>query len=233
MRYRIVNSGGGAPSVFIYGDITEDGNWWSEDAKKVITPSNFKEQLDIFENTPVLNIFINSKGGDVFAGQAIYSMLKRLSAKKIVYIDGLAASIASVIAMAGDVIKMPVNAMMMIHEPMTIAVGGASDFRKTAEILDAVSETIIAVYKSRPLAEGVDVHKLMAVETWMTANTALQYGFIDEIDEHKIVTAKWGKDAVVNGVQMSLKEYKNYPKEDFSLNMAEAIVSLHRRQVRK
>src|SRR5690606_20024488 len=96
-----------------------------------------------------LNVFINSPGGSVFQGQAIYNILKRQKARVNVYIDGLAASIASVIAMAGDTIFMPKNAMMMVHNPWTFSIGNAQDLRKEADTLDKIRETLIEAYLSK------------------------------------------------------------------------------------
>jgi ATP-dependent Clp protease protease subunit len=126
----------------IYGPISNE-TWWGDET----TPLLFKADLDRLGDITELNLYINSDGGDVFAGQAIYSMLKRHKAKVIVHVDGLAASIASVIAMAGDVVHMPINAMLMIHNPMTHAAGNSAEFRKIADTLDKLAESSIAVYK--------------------------------------------------------------------------------------
>jgi ATP-dependent Clp protease protease subunit len=126
----------------LYGEISNE-TWWGDE----VTPKEFKSDLDNLGEIDTLNIYINSPGGDVFAGQTIYSILKRHKAHKNVYIDGLAASIASVIAMAGNTIFMPKNSMMMIHNPWTIGMGNASEFRKLAEDLDKIRESLIAAYE--------------------------------------------------------------------------------------
>ncbi|HHY08895.1 MAG TPA: Clp protease ClpP, partial [Corynebacteriales bacterium] len=128
----------------LYGEIANE-TWWGDE----ITPKEFKTDLDALGDINTLNIYINSPGGDVFAGQAIHSMLKRHKAHKNVYIDGLAASIASVVVMAGDTIFMPKNAMMMIHNPWTWGIGNAAEFRKLAEDLDKIRESLIAAYEGR------------------------------------------------------------------------------------
>ena len=185
----------------LYGEIA-DSTWWGDE----VTPKDFKKDLDALGDISVLNVYINSPGGDVFAGQAIHSMLKRHKAKVNVYIDGLAASIASVIAMAGDKIIMPKNAMMMIHNPWTWAFGNSNDFRKLADDLDKIRESMIAAYleKAKDLGEE-NLAELLDAETWLTAEDALAYGFIDEIDESKAVAACVDKKY--------LKAYKNIPKE--------------------
>ena len=136
----------------LYGDIASS-TWYGDE----ITPKDFKADLDSLGDIQTLNIYINSSGGDVFAGQAIYSMLKRHSAQKNVYVDGLAASIASLIAMAGDKIIMPANAMMMVHRAWTVAMGNSNDFRKLAEDMDKIDESIITVYESKTGMKQEDI----------------------------------------------------------------------------
>ena len=127
------NTEDGPAELLLYGDISSS-SWWGDE----VTPKEFKKDLDDLGNVDEINVFINSDGGDVFAGQTIYSMLKRHKAKITVYVDGLAASIASVIAMAGDIIKMPKNSMMMIHNPWTWGAGYAADFRKLVDDKDKI-----------------------------------------------------------------------------------------------
>ena len=121
----------GNGELMLYGEISS-ATWYGDE----ITPKQFKDDLDSLGDIENLNIYINSGGGDVFAGQAIYTMLKRHKAFKTVYIDGLAASIASVIAMAGDKIIMPKNAIMMIHNAWTVVAGNKDELRKMADDMD-------------------------------------------------------------------------------------------------
>ena len=194
--------------LMLYGDIS-DTSWWGDE----VTPKQFKEDLDALGDITQLNIYINSGGGDVFAGQAIHSMLKRHSATKTVYIDGLAASIASVIAMAGDKIIMPKNAMMMIHKCWTIALGNADDMRKMADDMDKIDESIIAAYVEKTGMETDDIIELMTDETWMTAQDALDYGFADEIEESKQVAASMKNGMLlINGQEMDLSRFQNVPE---------------------
>lgn len=185
----------------LYGEIASE-SWWGDE----VTPKDFKNDLDKLGDISTLNVYINSPGGDVFAGQAIHSMLKRHKATVNVYIDGLAASIASVIAMAGDKVIMPKNAMMMIHNPWTFAVGNAEDFRKMADDLDKINESIKAAYlgKAKDLEEE-KLTELMDAETWLTADDAISYGLIDEIEESKSVAACVDSKYI--------KAYKNIPQE--------------------
>jgi len=124
-----------------------------------------------------LNIYINSGGGAVFAGMAIYNMLKRHDGFKTVYVDGVAASIASVIALVGDRVIIPKNAYFMIHKPWMMGIGNADDLRALADSLDVVEEGMINVYADH-LAEGVSIEtikEMVAKETWMTGEEAAQY----------------------------------------------------------
>lgn len=182
----------------LYGDISSE-SWWGDE----VTPKQFKADLDALGEIDELDIFINSGGGDVFAGQTIYSILKRKNATKTVYVDGLAASIASVIAMAGDKVVIPRNAMIMIHNPYTWATGNAGELRKLADDLDKIRESIVNTYEDKTGLEREKIIELMDAETWMTADEAKDYGFADEVSEEKQMAAK------VGGFFMS--KYKNTP----------------------
>ncbi|MGO4181219.1 head maturation protease, ClpP-related, partial [Paenibacillus sp. TAF43_2] len=203
---------GESGDLFIYSSISSYESWWGD----VVTPKKFKEELDGLGDVKTINVFVNSGGGDVFAGQAIHSMLKRHKAKVVVHIDGLAASIASVIAMAGDVIRIPRNAMMMVHDPWTWGEGNAKDFRKMADDLDAIAESIIAAYEDKTGQTREKIVELMNAETWLSADEAVELGFADEIEQSKEVAASL-KDGmlVLNGEQMDLAKFKNPPKLAF------------------
>jgi ATP-dependent Clp protease protease subunit len=167
---------------------------------------SFKRELDALGEIKTLNIYINSPGGDVFEGSAIYNMLKR-KAKNCalnIYIDGLAASIASVIAMAGKVI-MPSNAMMMIHNAWCYTAGNSKDLRDTANSLDKIDISIRQTYlnKSGDKLDDETVSDLMDKETWLTAQECLDYGLCDEIIAEKQVAAKFDNSI--------FKNYKNVP----------------------
>ena len=162
---QIKNSGEDTVEVYFYGDIVSDE--WSRWGKDDVCPSNIIELTKEIGNGNV-NIHINSGGGDVFAGFAIYNILKNCKGKKTVYIDGLAASIASVIAMAGDEIIVPENAYLMIHNAWTVGMGNSADMRKLAETLDTIDDGIVDTYLSRT-CEGIDesmIREYMSKETW-------------------------------------------------------------------
>lgn len=166
--------------LVLYGSIG-DSYWWDD-----VTPEKLNEELDQLGDITELKIRINSYGGSVSAGQAIYSALKRCKFKKIVYIDGIAASIASVIAMAGDEVYMPNNALIMIHNPSTYAYGESKDFIKEADTLEKHKQTIVNVYTAKTKLDEKRISKLMDEETWLTAAEALELGFIDFIEGEEI-----------------------------------------------
>ena len=183
----------------LYGEISNE-TWWGDE----VTPKEFKSDLDNLGEIDTLNIYINSPGGDVFAGQTIYSILKRHKAHKNIYIDGLAASIASVIAMAGNTIFMPKNSMMMIHNPWTIGMGNASEFRKLAEDLDKIRESLIAAYEGHSALTRDEIIEIMDAETWLTASECEEYGFCDVVEEEKNMAAFIDVEV--------LGRYRNTPK---------------------
>ena len=154
--------------LLIYSDIGESFFYDSVSAKSI------KSQLDGM--TGALSVRINSPGGDVFDGFAIYNLLAQYEGQVTVHIDGLAASAASVIAMAGDEIIMADNALMMIHDPWTISVGDSSEMRSTADLLDKIKGSIVTTYLSKSsLSEG-EIADKMAAETWFSADEAIENG---------------------------------------------------------
>lgn len=158
------------------------GSWFSEG----ITSKGVKDALDAMKGVARLNVFVNSPGGDVFEGKAIHSLLRRFAeggAKIHVHVDGLAASAASFVAMAGDVITTAPYATWMIHNAWTVAAGGADDFRKLGDLLDDQNSDIAGIYAARTGQPLDKLHALMDAETWMTAQEALDLGFTDEVSE--------------------------------------------------
>lgn len=171
---KIKNSTETSADLYFYGDIVS--SWWGAWDDTDQYPSAVRDFLNEAKGKD-LNIYINSGGGSVFAGMAIYNMLKRHEGFKTVYVDGLAASIASVIALAGDKIIIPANAYFMIHKPWMVAIGNANELRDIADTLDTVEEGILNVYKEH-LVDGVDIEtikEMMAAETWMTGEETAKY----------------------------------------------------------
>lgn len=195
----------------IYGVIGSDDGWsWLFDE---LTPKQFKTDLDELGDIDTLNVMINSPGGDVFAGQAIHSMLRRHKAQVNVYVDGLAASIASVIAMAGDRVVMPRNAMLMIHDPFTFVEGNSRELRKWADNLDVTRESLIAAYQNKTELSHDELVLLLEAETWLTAEDAVAQGFADEIEETKAISASLVRSGVinVNGLEVATERYRQLP----------------------
>ena len=200
-----------AGELLLYGPIgPDDGLSWLFDE---VTPKQFRQQLDELGDIESLRVMINSGGGDVFAGQAIHSMLSRHPAKVTVYVDGLAASIASIVAMAGDTVVMPRNAMMMVHNPWTFGLGDAREFRKLADTLDSIRESMIAAYESKTGLTRGELMPLLNAETWMTAEEAVEKGFADEIEQSKAVAASMARPGILvcNGQEIDLGRYRNAP----------------------
>ena len=160
--------------LHFYGDIVS--SWWGAWDDTDQYPEKVKDFLDESKGKD-LNIYVNSGGGSVFAGMAIYNMLKRHKGYKTVYVDGLAGSIASVIALAGDKVIIPNNAYFMIHKPWVWASGNANELREQADILDTIEEGIMNVYNEN-LKDGVnieDVKEMVNNETWLTGEEATNY----------------------------------------------------------
>lgn len=161
--------------LYLYGTI---GNGWFDD----ITSGNVKEFLNT-SDVSQLNVHVNSGGGDVFESIAIHNLLKSHSAKISIYIDGLAGSGASVIAMAGDEIIMPRNAMMMIHKAWTVAAGNADEFRKVANDMDKIDHAVTESYTGRFVGEREELVTLLTNEEWLTADECMALGFCDSVGE--------------------------------------------------
>ena len=160
----------------LYGTIAEE-SWFDDD----ITPAMFKEEL--FAGSGPVTVWINSPGGDCIAASQIYTMLMDYKDDVTVKIDGIAASAASVIAMAGTEVLMAPTALMMIHNPATIAMGDHEDMQKAIEMLDEVKESIINAYEIKTSLSRAKLSHLMDAETWMNANKAVELGFADGILE--------------------------------------------------
>ena len=180
--------------IYIYGDIV-DYKWYEED----VTANAIKESLSKMSGD--INVYINSNGGDVFQSIAIYNQLKRYEGKKTVYIDGIAASGASIIAMAGDEIIMGKNTQMMIHNAWTIGWGNANDFRKLADDLEKCNESVYETYSGR--FKGENLKELLDNETFLTAKEALDCGLCDKILE-------------IEEKQDSPQNYMNYIKQIYN-----------------
>lgn len=172
--------------VKIYGEIGADG-WFVEPADvengEVSTLKDLETVLKENRDASVIDIYINSEGGSVFDGIAIYNMLKRHRAYKRVFIEGFACSVASVIAMAGNSITMPKSSMMMIHNAWTVAMGNAKELRKVAEDLDQINVAIREAYLSKSKISEEALIELMDNESFLTAEECYEYGLCTKIDD--------------------------------------------------
>lgn len=195
------NAVNGTGELYIYGDIVSY-QWDDSDT----TAQSFKNDLDALGDIHTLNVYINSPGGSVFQGQAIYTILKRHKATVNAHIDGVAASISSVIPMAADNVFMPRNAMMMVHNPWTLAMGNAQELRKQADDLDRIRESILEAYlgKTGDKLSREKLVELLDNETWLTAQECLDYGLCDQVVEAKEVAASIGAEL--------LNRFKNVPE---------------------
>ena len=169
--------------IMIYDDIGE--GWVGGTSSKT-----FIEDLNKLPDVGTVNVRIHSEGGSVFEGHAIYNAIKRLDARVEVDIDGLAASIASVIAMAGDEIRMADNGFMMIHDPWMVSAGTAAEFRDAADTMDKIRDVLLKTYVARTGGDEEKISDMMAAETWMNADEALEMGFIDSITNGMKMAAK-------------------------------------------
>lgn len=196
-----------------YGTIAEE-SWFDDD----ITPAMFKEEL--YSGTGPVTIWLNSPGGDCFAASQIYAMLMDYKGPVTVKIDGLAASAASVIAMAGTTVLMAPTAMMMIHNPATIAFGDHKDMEKAIDMLSEVKESIINSYEIKTGQPRKTLSKMMDEETWMNAKKAVEMGFADGLlEDEKLMqadnaysfSAHMQEKALINKMAENMKPEKTVP----------------------
>ena len=164
----------------LYGTIADE-SWLDDD----ITPQMFRDEL--FSGSGPVTIWLNSPGGDCIAASQIYSMLMDYKGDVTIKIDGIAASAASVIAMAGTKVLMAPTSLIMIHNPMSMAFGNHEDMQRAIEMLDEVKESIINAYELKTGMSRARLSHLMDAETWMNCNKAIELGFADDVltDEKK------------------------------------------------
>ena len=196
-----------AAELMIFSTI---GDW--EDMGDVSARAFARDLAALPASVKRLDIHINSPGGSVFEAQGIYSRLADHRSTKNVYVDGLAASAASIIAMVGHRIFIRSNATMMIHLPSGFAMGNADDMRHMATALDSITESMINVYAKRTKLERDEIRSMLAAETWMDPATAVEKGFADE--ERGVVKAAavvGANRVVINGVEHDLSRFRNVP----------------------
>ena len=203
--WQVKNEVNGNSEILLYGPIAGERSWWGDE----VTPRSFAEDLESLNGKDV-TVRINSGGGDVFAAHAIHNQLIAYKGKVTVVIDGLAASAATIIAVAGDRIIMPSNALFMIHNP---AIGlsdyyGADELLKAAEALNTIKGSIVAAYRKRCKVSAEEIAAMMDAETWMGAAECLEKGFVDEING-SVTPVLNGNSLIVNSVQFDTCKFKN------------------------
>ena len=195
-------------TLYLNGTIAEE-SWFDDD----VTPQLFKEELN--SGSGDITVWINSPGGDCVAAAQIYNMLIEYKGNVTVKIDGIAASAASVIAMAGTKVLMSPVSMMMIHNPMTIAMGDKAEMEKAIEMLSEVKESIMNAYEIKTGLSRAKISHLMDAETWMNANKAMELGFIDDVlsreevsddDSQPAVPVMFSEIAVMNSLMGKIAE---------------------------
>ena len=201
---KIVNKTATEAEIIIYAGIGQ--SWWDDGS--MISAKQFSDELKKIPDTVnTLNVRINSPGGDVFDGIAIYNRLKQHKAKKVIYIDGLAASIASIIALAGDEINMGEGALYMIHLPWTFAMGDRKDLDSTINRLMDIEEQMVGIYAKKTKLERSEVRSMLEEETWMSADEAIEKGFVTKkVDDTVAIAAS----AIKNSKWFSKKPEKYF-----------------------
>lgn len=197
VRFTVDNKSESA-ELYIYDDI--GASFWSDG----ITAKAVADALKELKAVKNLTVRINSPGGNVFDGMAIRNQLLQSGKRITVHVDGIAASIASVIAMVGSEIHMADGGMMMIHDPWSDTRGDSEELRKTAEILDQIGGEIASIYAKRTNSQADAMRDLMKVETWMTPSEAMDRGFITHVAEPMNIAAK---------IDPNRFKYKNIPQQ--------------------
>lgn len=208
----------GVLDLYIYGDVeaetwVDDGSFWGSWKEAETSANHFREVLAEYPDAREIRVYINSRGGSVFEGTAIYNQLRRHPARKVVYIDGFACSIASVIAMAGDEVVMPRNALMMIHNMWMEVTGNAEELRKAADDLDTINDAGRAAYllKAGAKLREDELAEMMAVETWLTAEDCIRLGLADRYAEQDADMS--GAAEVLQRANLNLQQRLNLQRD--------------------
>lgn len=207
-----IKAKGKKAEIYIYEDI--GAGWFGG-----ISASDFKDQLKELGNVEEINVRINSIGGEVFDGLAIYNLLNAHKATITIDIDGVALSIASIIAMAGDTVNMAENAMFMIHDPWGMVAGTAGEMREYSHLLDQVRESLLGVYDARTgtRLERDEISDYMHAETWFNAADALELGFVDSVTDNLALAASG---------DLQRYKYKHKPKDLKTSKTDHAVVAI-------
>lgn len=213
--YEFKNITSSEADLFVYGEIVQEKSvdWWTgEESQTDVGLMDFKEQLDNIGNVQKLNIYINSPGGDVFTASTMISMLQRVKDKGTIinaYVDGLSASAASFLMMVADNVNLYKNSTVMVHKPMSIAMGNANDMQKTIDALNKIEESVMMpMYMNKAKVKEEEIKSLIDAETWLGAKEMDQYFNVTILDEEKTAVASISSNL--------FKNYKNVP--DFIKN---------------
>ena len=191
----LVNISGDTATIYVYDMISAD---WGVSALSVI------EAIAQAGEAKILNVHINSPGGDVFEGRAIMAALSAFKGKTVARIDSLCASAATSIALACDEVVMADGAFFMIHNASGMAWGDKQTLRDTANVLEKVEDAIVRDYVQKTGKEESEIRSLMDAETWFTANEAMEHGFVDAIDKGKIATNTWNLSAFAKAPKVEI-----------------------------
>ena len=187
--YKIQAKSDDVAEISIFGDIGE--SWWGDS----VTAADFKKDFDAIKDSKEIHVLVNSYGGDVFEGIAIYNIIASERPKVSVEVLGIAASAASIIALAGASLVIDESAMFMIHNVWTFAAGDANDFRKVADELDKIGGQLVNIYERHSDLSAGEIQEFMDEETWFTADEAVEHGFADESVEHEAAAASVSIDS--------------------------------------
>lgn len=218
IRCEITNKTETEVDLYLYGRIVNEvpTNWWTGEKEEgeFIYPENVRSLVkDVGDRK--INLHLNSTGGDIYASIAISNYLKQIDNEIDVYVDGTAGSGASIIAMAGGKIYMPINTTMMIHRAATYVYGNAEDLRKIAGVLDKFDETVLNSYKARFVGTIEELKDLIAEETYLTAEECSVFGFCDELldavedDDQKVENKENIKVSLLEKYKINVKDEKD------------------------
>lgn len=223
--YNIQNKASGITDVYIFDEIGTYG----------VTAQAFINDIKDLKDTPI-NLRINSLGGDVFDGMAMYNVIKRREAKTTVYIEGIAASIATIIALGADEVVMAENSLFMIHNAWGGTMGEAKDMRKTADTLDKISSELTDIYRKKTGLSNDVLAEMMDAETWLNADEAYELGFVDTISDSIKVAAKYDVSKFKNitqeeiqnklSININNKKMTNELKEWFNSKVDEIVATV-------
>lgn len=209
--YEFKNISSSSADLFIYGEIVQEKtvDWWTgEESDTDVGLMDFKEQLDNIGNVKTLNLYINSPGGDVFTASSMISMLNRIKDKgtKIeAYVDGLSASASSFLMMVADNVNLYKNSTVMVHKPMSIAIGNAFDMQRTIDALNKIEDSVMMpMYMSKAKASEKEIKALIDEETWLNAKDMDKYFNVTLLDAEKVAVANIKSDL--------FKNYKHVPE---------------------